>query len=85
MSKVKVVTRVADHGEETLISRGEELLGGLPEGDPLRYLLQLPVAKLRSVRRELAPVLLRRPEGARGLDALIEYRAERSGDGQPAS
>jgi hypothetical protein len=50
------------------------------EGDPLRYLLQPSVARLRSVRRELAPVLLRRPEVARVLDAIIEYRAESCGE-----
>lgn len=80
MSKVKVITRVADHGEVTLISRGEEALAILPEGDPLRYLLQLPVDRLRSMKQELAPVLRRRPEVARVLDAIIEYQAERAED-----
>lgn len=76
MPEIRVVTRASDHGEETLISRGEELLGVLPEGDPLRYLLQLPEDRLRSVRQELAPVFVRRPEVARVLDAIIEYRAQ---------
>jgi len=77
MSDVRVVTRLSDRGEETLISRGEELLGVLPEGDPLRYLLRLPEDRLRSVRRELGPVFARRPDVARVLDAIIEYRAQR--------
>ena len=85
MSKVKVITRVADHGEVTLISRGEEALAILPEGDPLRYLLQLPVDRLRSMKQELAPVLRRRPDVVRVFDAIIEYREERRGDGYPAS
>lgn len=74
MSKVKVVTRVSHHGEETLIKRGKELIGVLPEGDPLRYLLRLPADSLSSMRRELAPVLARRPELVRIFDAIIEYQ-----------
>lgn len=82
MSNVKVVTRVSQLGEETVISRGEELVAVLPGGDPLRFLLELPVGRLRSMKRELSPVLAKRPQVVQVFDAIIEYREEGDDDEQ---
>ena len=67
--------------EETVILRDDEVVAVLPEGDPLRYALQLPLDELWSMRESLAPVLERRPRIKRLLEALIEYKEEQTGEG----
>jgi hypothetical protein len=67
--------------EETVILRDDEVVAVLPEGDPLRYALQLPLDELWSMRESLALVLERRPRIKRVLEALIEYKEEQTGEG----
>ena len=67
--------------EEMVILRDDEVVAVLPEGDPLRYVLQLPVDELWSMRESLAPVLERRPRIKRVLEALIEYKEGQAGEG----
>ncbi len=67
--------------KETVILRDDEVVAVLPEGDPLRYALQLPLDELWSMRESLAPVLERRHRIKRILEALIEYKEEQTGDG----
>jgi hypothetical protein len=65
--------------EETVILRGDEVVAVLPEGDPLRYALQLSVEELWSMRENLAPVLQRRPRVKKVLEALIQYKEAQAG------
>ena len=67
--------------EETVLLRDDEVVAVLPEGDPLRYALQLPLDELWSMRESLALVLERRPRIKRVLEALIEYKEEQTGEG----
>jgi len=66
---------------ETVILRDDEVVAVLPEGDPLRYALQLPVDDLWSMRESLAPVLERRPRIKTVLEALIEYKEGQTREG----
>lgn len=59
---------------ETVILRDDEVVAVLPEGDPLRYLLQLPADRLQSMRQNLAPVLETRPRVKAVLEAIIEHK-----------
>jgi len=70
--------------EETVILRDNEVVAVLPEGDPLRYALQLPLDELWSMRESLAPLLERRPRIKRVLEALIQYKEEQTGSGNTA-
>jgi hypothetical protein len=60
--------------EETVILRNEEVVAVLPEGDPLRYVLELSAEKLRLLRANLGSVVETRPRVRETLDALIEYK-----------
>lgn len=87
-AKVRLDTRrrsdpAAFQGElqETVILRDDEVVAVLPEGDPLRYALQLPLDELWSMRESLAPVLERRPRIKKVLEALIEYKEEQTREG----
>lgn len=77
---VAVITRTAQAklveygGKETLIMRDGEVVAVLAEGDPLLYLLQLPVGRLRTMRRRLEPVLKRRRFERSIFEAILEYR-----------
>lgn len=80
---VAVTTRTcqatpADYsGEETLIIRDGDVVAVLAEGDPLLYLLQLPVGRLRMMKRRLEPVLKRRLFERSVFEAILEYREGR--------
>jgi hypothetical protein len=63
--------------QETLILRGGEVIAVLPEGDPLLYLLRLPIRRLRRMRRRLEPVLKRRHFERKVIEAILEYREGR--------
>ena len=68
--------------EETVILRDGELVAALCEGDPLRYVLDLPVEELSSMKENLAPVLGKKPRVREVLEALIEYKeGQRQGRG----
>jgi len=60
--------------EETVILRDGEVVAVLPEGDPLRYGLELSAEELRLLRVSLGPVLETRPRVKEVLAALIEYK-----------
>jgi hypothetical protein len=62
--------------EETVILRDGKLVAALPEGDPLRYVLELSVEELCSMKEDLAPVLERKPRVREVVEALIEYKEE---------
>ena len=64
-------------GEETLIIRDGDVVAVLAEGDPLLYLLQLPVDRLRMMRRRLEPVFKRRLFERAVFEAILEYRESR--------
>lgn len=59
---------------ETVILRDDEVVAVLPEGDPLRYALELPLEELQSMRVNLARVLEKRPTVKKVLEAIIEYK-----------
>ena len=59
---------------EVVILRDKQVIAVLPEGDPLRYLLQLSPDQLLSMRENLAPVLKNRPYAKEVLEAIIEYK-----------
>lgn len=63
--------------EETHILRDGEVVAVLAEGDPLLYLLQLPVDRLRTMRRRLEPVFRRRLFERTVFEAILEYREDR--------
>jgi hypothetical protein len=63
--------------EETLIIRDGDVVAVLAEGDPLLYLLQLPVGRLRMLRRRLEPVLKRRLFERSVFEAILEYKEGR--------
>jgi hypothetical protein len=60
--------------EETVILRDEEVVAVLPEGDPLRYGLELSAEELRLLRVSLGSVVKTRPRVGEILEALIEYK-----------
>lgn len=60
--------------EETVILRDEEVVAVLPEGDPLRYGLELSAEELRLLRVSLGSVVKTRPRVREILEALIEYK-----------
>jgi hypothetical protein len=60
--------------EETVILRDEEVVAVLPEGDPLRYGLELSAEELRLLRVSLGSVVKTRPRVGQILEALIEYK-----------
>jgi hypothetical protein len=60
--------------EETVILRDEEVVAVLPEGDPLRYGLELSAEELRLLRVSLGSVVKKRPRVREILEALIEYK-----------
>jgi hypothetical protein len=60
--------------EETVILRDEEVVAVLPEGDPLRYGLELSAEELRLLRVSLGCVVKTRPRVRQILEALIEYK-----------
>jgi len=57
-----------------VILRDDEVVAVLPEGDPLRYALELPLEQLQSMRVNLARVLEKRPTVKKVLEAIIEYK-----------
>jgi hypothetical protein len=59
---------------ETVILRDDEVVAVLPEGDPLRYALELPLEELQSMRVNLSRVLEKRPTVKKVLEAIIEYK-----------
>ena len=61
---------------ETVIFREEKVVAVLPEGDPLRYALELPASELRTITDRLAPVLARRPKAKGVLEAIIQYKEQ---------
>ncbi|MBI2912383.1 MAG: hypothetical protein HYY03_00500 [Chloroflexi bacterium] len=84
-SRVTLRIRQAPRVRETLIIRGDKVVTILPEGDPPRYLLQLPVERLNALRNHLAPLLERRPQVKEILDAIIEYKEEGAPGAPPPS
>jgi hypothetical protein len=68
--------------ETVILRRGREI-AALPEGDPLRYALELPLNELRSLRRALGPILDRQPRVRRVLEAIIEYKDQAGLNSQP--
>jgi hypothetical protein len=60
--------------EETVILRDEEVVAVLPEGDPLRYGLELSAEELRLLTVSLRCVVETRPRVREILEALIEYK-----------
>lgn len=80
VARVRLETRQAGSGRsnvrkrETVILRDGEVVAVLPEGDPLRYTLELSVDELRAMRVNLASVLEKRPRVREVLEAIIEYK-----------
>jgi hypothetical protein len=64
-------------GKETLIIRDGEVVAVLAEGDPLLYLLRLPVDRLRMMRRRLEPVFKRRLSERMVFEAILEFKEGR--------
>jgi hypothetical protein len=62
--------------EETVILRDEEVVAVLPQGDGLRYLVQLSVEQLQLLKRKLGRMTEERPRLKEVLEALIEYKEE---------
>jgi len=60
--------------EETVILRDGEVVAVLPEGDPLRYGLELAAEELRLLKASLGAVVQTRPHVKEVLEALIEYK-----------
>ena len=60
--------------EETVILRDGEVVAVLPEGDPLRYGLELSAEELRLLKASLGTVVQTRPHVKEVLEALIEYK-----------
>jgi hypothetical protein len=83
MMAVAVTTRTCQArpaeygGKETLIIRDGGVVAVLAEGDPLLYLLRLPVGRLRMMRRRLEPVLRRRPFERSVFEAILEHKEGR--------
>jgi hypothetical protein len=80
-ARVRLETRRRSHSaafrgelEETVILRDEEVVAVLPEGDPLRYGLELSAEELRLLRVSLGSVVKKRPRVREILEALIEYK-----------
>lgn len=65
--------------EETVILRDEEVVAVLPEGDPLRYGLELSAEELRLLKASLGAVVQTQPHVKRVLEALIEYKEAQTG------
>lgn len=80
VAKVRLQTRRAAQAKsrsidrETVILRDDEVVAVLPEGDPLRYALELPLEELQSMRVNLSRVLEKRPTVKKVLEAIIEYK-----------
>lgn len=77
MARIRVETRGAGDLEQTVVLRDGATIGVLPAGDPLRYLLELPVDNLRTIMRTLSPALQRRPRTQAIIEAIIEYKEEK--------
>jgi len=82
-AKVRLETRRRSHPagsqgelEETVILRDEEVVAVLPQGDGLRYLVQLSVEQLQLLKRKLGRMTEERPRLKEVLEALIEYKEE---------
>ena len=82
-AKVRLETRRRSHLagsqgelEETVILRDEEVVAVLPQGDGLRYLVQLSVEQLQLLKRKLGRMTEERPRLKEVLEALIEYKEE---------
>ncbi len=63
--------------EETVILRDEEVVAVLPQGDGLRYLVQLSLEQLRLLKGKLGRMSEERPRLKEVLEALIEYKEQR--------
>jgi hypothetical protein len=82
-AKVRLETRRSSHPagsqgelEETVILRDEEVVAVLPQGDGLRYLMQLSLEQLQLLKRKLGRMTEERPRLKEVLEALIEYKEE---------
>jgi hypothetical protein len=82
-AKVRLETRRRSHPagsqgelEETVILRDEEVVAVLPQGDGLRYLMQLSLEQLQLLKRKLGRMTEERPRLKEVLEALIEYKEE---------
>jgi len=64
--------------EETVILRDEEVVAVLPQGDGLRYLMQLSLEQLQLLKRKLGRMREERPRLNEVLEALIEYKEEQT-------
>jgi hypothetical protein len=64
--------------EETVILRNEEVVAVLPQGDGLRYLVQLSLEQLRLLEGKLGRMREERPRLNEVLEALIEYKEEQT-------
>lgn len=62
------------YASETLIVSDRGVVAVLGEGDPLRYLLGLPLAELKSTKQGLPLALQDLPQAVEVLEALIEYK-----------
>ncbi|MGQ9572278.1 MAG: hypothetical protein ACUVV3_03705 [Dehalococcoidia bacterium] len=60
--------------EETVILRDDKVIAVLPQGDPLRYGLELSAEELRLLQVNLGPIVKIRPRLREILSALIEYK-----------
>jgi hypothetical protein len=74
--------RARRNQQETVILRDDEVVAVLPEGDPLRHALELPIEELRSMRVNLARVLDSRPRVKKVLEAIIEYKQDAGFEGR---
>jgi hypothetical protein len=74
--------RARRNQQETVILRDDEVVAVLPEGDPLRHALELPIEELRSMRVNLARVLDNRPRVKKVLEAIIEYKQDAGFEGR---
>ncbi len=83
MTKVKLMTRQRtpargrSEAKETVIMREQDVVAVLPDGDPISYLLHLPLDRLQNLQRNLTGVLHTRPRLKMVMEALIEYQRER--------
>jgi len=84
-AKVRLETRRRGHPagsqgelEETVILRDEEVVAVLPQGDGLRYLVQLSLEQLQLLKRKLGRMTEERPRLKEVLEALIEYEEEQT-------
>lgn len=57
--------------------REQDVVAVLPDGDPISYLLHLPLDRLQNLQRNLTGVLHTRPRLKMVMEALIEYQRER--------